>query len=110
MSRQKKKGTAFESAVCEYLREHGFPEAERLASGGNRDRGDITGVGDVVIECKNTKELELAQAVDEAGDEAVEAEASFGVAVVKRRNRSVSEAYAVVPLRVMVDILRLRKM
>ena len=45
MSKQKAKGTAFESMVTEYLsRILDAPEIERRTVGGTKDRGDIAGV------------------------------------------------------------------
>lgn len=105
MSRERAKGTAWESAVVAYLQEHGFPYAERRAMGGANDRGDIAGVPGVVLECKSTKTLELAEACDEAERERLQDGASYGVAVIKRRNRGVGQAYAVLPLSQLVDLL-----
>ena len=56
----KAKGTAWETAVVDYLRANGHPHAERRALSGNTDRGDIAGVPGVVIECKNAKTMALA--------------------------------------------------
>lgn len=52
MTKSKRKGTAGESAVVSFLRTAGFPYAERLALQGSKDRGDITGIPGVVVECK----------------------------------------------------------
>ena len=101
----KQRGTAFETAIVAYLRDHGYPHAERRALHGTLDRGDVAGVPGVVIEAKATKAIDLAAAVDEAEAERVNAGARLGIAVVKRRMRSVGDAYAVVPLRVMVELL-----
>lgn len=49
MSKSKAKGTAAESAVVKYLREQGWPSAERRALNGASDRGDIAGVVGTVI-------------------------------------------------------------
>ena len=60
MNRSKQKGTAFETAVVTYLRDHGRPFCERRSLGGAaNDRGDIAGIPAVVIEVKAAKTLHL---------------------------------------------------
>jgi hypothetical protein len=98
MSAARRKGTAWESAVCAYLVAHGFPYAERRALRGRNDAGDISGVVSTVVECKATKELCFPEAVDEAKAAAARVGATRWVAVVKRRNRGVERAYAVMDL------------
>ena len=86
MSRQREKGTKFETAVAAYLRSRGIP-AERVALHGSADCGDLrAGAGSVefTVECKDRKRYDFARAVDEAEAEAVNAETSFGVAVTHR--------------------------
>ena len=63
MSAAKRKGPAFEGQVVSYLREHGFPQAERRVMGGSRDRGDVAGVPGWVLELKATRALDLAEAL-----------------------------------------------
>ena len=75
MSRQKHKGTRFESAVRGFLREAlGDQSIDRMALHGGDDEGDISGVRcrglDVVIECKDTRRLELTEHLREARREA----------------------------------------
>ena len=106
MSASRRKGTAFESEVVSLLREFGFEYAERRALQGARDRGDIAGIPRVVFECKATKVLDLAGAVDEAEVERQNDGAELGVAVLKRRMRPASSAYAVLPLGAFADLLR----
>ena len=103
MSTSRRKGTAWESAVVEFLRGHGFPYAERRALSGSQDRGDVTGVPGVMLECKAEKSITLADYMDEVKAQTVNAGAQIGVAVVKRRNRSAGEAYAVITLATLAD-------
>ncbi len=89
MSRNKAKGTAAESAVVAYLRGLHWPHAERRASNGAHDRGDVTlgnGAG-VVIEVKNRRDLALAEWVDEAAVEGTNAHADVAVVWHKRRGK-----------------------
>jgi len=98
MNRSKQKGTAWERAVVDYLRSNGQPYAERRALNGALDKGDVSGIPGVVIECKNEKTVTLGAYADEVKTETANAGASIGVAVVKRRNRGVGDAYVVMTL------------
>lgn len=99
----KDRGTAFESAVVDYLRQHGFPYARRMAQAGAQDIGDVS-LGDappggpVTMECKNCKAISLAAFTDEAVTESSNAGTPLGVAVIKRRGKNVSESYVVTTL------------
>lgn len=88
MSRQKAKGTAAETAVVNYLREHGFPHVERRTLSGVNDKGDIAGIPWLVTEVKNHKQMQLAQWVDEAEIERENAKAKYGVVWHKRVGRT----------------------
>lgn len=83
MSKQRQKGTLWETSVVRYLREHGFL-AERRALHGAADKGDIAGVDGVVIECKNAKTYKLAEWIEETKVERDNASADIGVLFVKR--------------------------
>lgn len=84
-------GTAAETAVVRYLRNHGFPHAERRALRGARDAGDITGTPGI---CWSVKGGQMAK---DAGDGLVEdwlsdldkqthhAGADHGILVTQRR-------------------------
>lgn len=84
-------GTAAETAVVRYLRNHGFPLAERRALRGARDAGDITGTPGI---CWSVKGGQMAK---DAGDGLVEdwlsdldkqtrhAGADYGILVMQRR-------------------------
>ena len=90
MSKQKDKGTSFESQTVDYLRRVlGDDRIERRATCGTNDRGDISGVmvrcKRTVVECKNHARMELAAWVDEADRERMNDDAEFAVVVHKRR-------------------------
>lgn len=107
MSKSKAKGTAFETAVVRFLQWNGFPHAERAPLAGNKDRGDITGTPGIVWECKNAKTIRLAEWSDETETEAGNADADFGILVIKRpRHGNAATAYTVVPLWVMAQLLK----
>jgi hypothetical protein len=106
MSASRRKGTAWERAVADYLAANGFPYAERAPLRGNGDRGDITGTPGIVWECKATKEITLAAFIDETERERKNADAELGIAVIKRRQRPVQDAYAVLRLEDLARLLR----
>jgi hypothetical protein len=75
MSRQKQKGTAFETAVVRYLRAAlADKQIDRMILHGSADEGDIRGVQflgrDIVLECKDTRTLALTEHLREAQAEA----------------------------------------
>jgi hypothetical protein len=94
----KQKGTAFETAVVAFLRDNGFPYAERRALAGNNDRGDVGGIPGLVLELKAARELRLSEWMDELQTEKGNAHASDGAVVVKRRNHGVAKSYVVMEL------------
>jgi hypothetical protein len=107
MSKERQKGTLHETNVVKFLRDHGFPYAERRALNGQYDKGDITGTGPLVWECKNHKTLALSEWIQETEQERVNADAEFGVLVVKRRGVfDAGQSYAVMPLEAIVRLLK----
>lgn len=107
MSKQRAKGTLFETAVANFLREHGFPYVERRALNGAYDKGDLTGLGPIVVECKNHKTLALSEWVQETEQERANADAEYGVLVVKRRGIwDAGQSYALMPLEAMARLLK----
>lgn len=106
MSKQKAKGTSFESLIVGYLKEHGWPDAERRALTGTHDKGDITGVPSLVFECKNHKTLSLSGWLIETETERQNADAQYGVLVAKRKGYGqAADQYAVLRLEDMIRLL-----
>jgi hypothetical protein len=95
VSANRSKGTAFEAAVVAWLQGHGYPNAERRALSGSKDRGDITGLGSTnwVLELKDCQAMSLAAWVDEAQVEKANAGAKYAAVIHKRRGKSVGGAY-----------------
>jgi len=85
-------GTAWESAIRDYLRTRGWPHAERRARTGAHDQGDITGVIGVCIEAKNTSRIEPASFLDQAMEEGGHAGADVSAAWIKRRGKTSPES------------------
>ena len=98
MSKSKQIGTLWERTVVEYLREHGFPYAERRALAGVNDKGDIAGCLGIMWECKAEKQIRLSAYMDEVRVQTANADAVVGAAVVKRRQHNVERAYVVMEL------------
>jgi hypothetical protein len=98
VSKERRKGTGFEVAVVNYLREW-FPFAERAYGAGRPDdRGDIDGIPHWVLECKCHREMDLAGWVTEATAEAANARSHWWAVIAKRRNRPVDDAYVIMSL------------
>jgi len=107
MSRNKQKGTSFETLVVEFLKHNGFRYAERRALTGVNDKGDITGTPGIVWECKNQKTMNLAGWLDETMIETANADADYGILVAKRKGKgNAAEQYAIMPLSKMVELLK----
>ena len=94
MSKQKEKGTKFETAVLDYLRARiGDPEGmiHREAQHGKADEGDIKGLyihkKSLILECKDWNKFELSLWLGQAQDEAANAGADYGMVVFHRPGR-----------------------
>jgi hypothetical protein len=98
-SPERRKGNAFELAIVAFLREHGFPYAERSYGVGRPDdRGDIDGIPGWTIEAKNQKAIDLAGWCGEAKAEAANSRSHWWAVIAKRRNRPIGDAYVVMDL------------
>lgn len=106
MSKARQKGTTFESALVNYLREHGHPFAERRAMAGTLDKGDLTGLGPrYVIEAKAAKRIELGPWLKETETERVNAKADYGFLVVKLPRRSIATCAVLLTVEQMARII-----
>lgn len=99
MSRSRAKGTAWESDLRAYMKANGHPYCERMALGGIRDSGDLTGVPGWLIEAKNVRAIELGAFMTTAERKAKRLGVD-PVLLIKRRSHSVARGYAVVPIEV----------
>jgi hypothetical protein len=95
MSVNKGKGTAWESAIVAYLRDHHNPATRRNVQMGAKDIGDIDGYYLHALEAKAEKTITLSDYIAQANREAIHAGAPFGCAVVKRRMKGTADAYVV---------------
>lgn len=110
MSAAKAKGTAWESALRDYLRTMGLP-AYRPAQEGRFDTGDLHGLEPFIGQAKNWKDTVAALRVGTEGAEAQAAHAGqdYGVNFVKRARAGTDRGYAVMTVRTFAAVLvRLR--
>jgi len=107
MSAARSKGTRWETAIVDYLRSHGAPHAERRAPSGAKDRGDVAGIPGLVIEAKSHTGMRLADWLDEAEKERVNAGADLAVVWHHRRGKaSAGDGYVTMDGRTFVRLLR----
>lgn len=108
MSRSKRKGTSAESALVNYLKPF-FSAVERRALSGSKDRGDIAGIPDTVIEVKSQKSYKIHEWLKETQIELENDQARFGFLVIKPNGiglENVKNWWAVVPVSQMVDLIQ----
>ena len=102
----RQKGYSFEKEATDYFRDNGFKQAARTRSGSDKDRGDISGVGSWVIQCKNRKNVALPAWWRETEEQAKNHYTRNYCLLIKRWRKPISDAYAVVPFRLFVKLLR----
>jgi hypothetical protein len=106
-NRSKNRGTAAESAVVKWLQAHGWPACERRALAGNSDRGDVAGIADFCGEVKDCKSHTYGPWLRELDVEMTNSGARFGAVIAKRRGTTdVGEWFAVMPVRVLADLMK----
>ena len=101
----KARGTRWEVAVATFLRAAGFSEVFRMAPGGEHDAGDIGGLPDWALECRDRARIDLAGDVRDAELRAVKKGCRFGAAVLKKRGAPVADAYVVMSLVLFTEVL-----
>lgn len=107
MSAAKRKGTKWEVDVRDFFKAKGI-NAYRPAQEGFKDVGDIHGVDPFVIQCKDWKDWQAAirDGLDGAQKQARNAGLPFGVCIVKRARKPVSEAYVVMRLEDFAEVVQ----
>ena len=89
----RQRGTAAETAVTRWLRDHGFPHADRQPLRGGRDQGDIDITAGLIAEVKNHRgspgvgqpaPATLAEWLRQAETERINARADHCLLIVKR--------------------------
>jgi ATP:corrinoid adenosyltransferase len=107
VSKERAKGTSFETFVVNYLKQF-YPLAERRTLHGSQDKGDIAGTDPrIVWECKNQKVLNFSTWLHEAQWEKDNAKAELGIVVAKRRSYgNPADQYAVLRLEDLLTLLK----
>tara|TARA_B100001245_G_C22767445_1_gene371086 strand:+ start:471 stop:857 length:387 start_codon:yes stop_codon:yes gene_type:complete len=112
MSKAKQKGTAWETECARYLTSYTKREFHRLPLSGAKDVGDLKSPAfpEFIFECKNRKDAlaSLSEIMRETEQERLNAEAGFGVALVKRRNFGTGGAYVVMELHNFAQLIKER--
>jgi hypothetical protein len=106
MSKARQKGTTFESAVVQVLREDGFPDAERWGSL-DMALGDIRNLP-VVLEAKNHKAMALAEWCKQAEESGKKASKLWAV-VHHRSRKGTRQAYVTMELEQWIILLKAYK-
>ena len=104
-SENKARGTRWERECADFLALT-VPGTDRVALHGGLDHGDVH-AGAWVLQCRNLKTLDLAGAVEDAKKQAVNAKKPYYAAVVKRRGKGVTRAYAVMELEQLAAVIGL---
>ena len=102
----KRKGSKAEADVVKWLKDNGFPYADRRIAGAQLDKGDISGVNGVTIEVKNHARMDLSAWIKELEIEIRNDKAWTGTVLHKRKGKSnVDEWYCSMPANVWLDLI-----
>jgi hypothetical protein len=102
MSKARQKGTSFETAVVNVLKEEGFTNAERFLN--DTSLGDIRNLP-VVAECKNHKSLALSEWTKQAEVSGTKAGKLWAV-IHHRPRKSTRQAYVTMSLEQWIVLMR----
>jgi hypothetical protein len=112
MSRMKSMGTSHETSIKNWLREHGWPYADRKTLAGAADEGDLRLSERIpfVIEAKTAKSTtdraSLGTFVKELEAEVVNANAEGGAVIFKKKGTTdVGQYYAIMPVHMLNELL-----
>jgi hypothetical protein len=72
---------------------------------GRFDKGDLINTGDWTLECKNEKVIRWSDALAQAEAESRHAKTRWHAAVINRRNHPVEQAYALMTLAQLRDLI-----
>jgi Holliday junction resolvase len=96
VNKNKRKGTAAETAFVKFMNANGFPLVERRALQGKADRGDISGLVGVVIEIKSGARLSIPEWLKETQQEQINDGASESYLIVKPKGKGKVEDWWVI--------------
>jgi hypothetical protein len=96
MNKNKRKGTAAETAFVKWMNANGFPLVERRALGGANDRGDVAGIVGTCIEIKAGTRLAIPAWLKELAQEMENDGASEGYLIIKPKGKGKVEDWWVI--------------
>lgn len=105
----KAKGRQFENDVKDVYLRHGFKHVERRRLTGHHDMGDITGIPNLTVECKNHSKMALSDWIDQTIDEANAAGTENFVLHHKRRGHDAMNSYVSMPMWMWIRYAQLLK-
>jgi hypothetical protein len=96
-NKSKQKGTAWETAVVNYFKEHDL-YAHRLPLSGAVDKGDVELLANgkvITVQCKAAKAFDLAGWLAATEAQSLAADTNHGVLIVKAPGKNISRAYVI---------------
>lgn len=106
-AKSRRKGARCENDVVNWLREQGFPHAERRIAGMDNDTGDITGIPGLVIEVKDRQKHDFPAYMRQLTEEMTAADVDTGLVIAKKKGTTnVGEWYAMMPVELAIELLR----
>ena len=96
MNKNKRKGTAAETAFVNYMIDNGYVAVERRALQGKADRGDISGLPGIVIEIKSGSRLAIPEWLKELEIEMVNDGSTEGYLIIKPKGKGKVEQWWVI--------------
>lgn len=103
----KRKGQQTEQMWVDYLRDSGWPYAERRRLTGKHDRGDIAGCPGVTVEVKSGAKISLGEWMAELEREMANDETEVGYLTIRPRNRpNPADWWCVVPAPILMRLLK----
>lgn len=108
-SRTRNDGRDWERKVARYLREETELPVHPVNQGGIRDTGDLHGIPDIVVQCKDQGRYALGPWLDDARDQAAAADVSVGVVAIRRREHTAADSYVLMTLESFAQLIKDRE-
>lgn len=97
-------GRYYENRVIEFMRPV-FPRMDRDRKRGRFDKGEFVNTGDWTLECKNTREIRLSEALNQAESERKNNGTRWCAAIINRRAHAMGKGYVVMTLEQFRDLV-----
>lgn len=99
-------GERTEAEVAAFLEAFGWP-VRRVVQDGRRDRGDLEGLPDFVLQVKDPSTLTLAAWLDDVERQRKAGAERFGAVIARRRGQPLGRSYVVMELTTFAKVLAL---